>query len=93
MAGVSRKNLDTAGGTLQDPPKQIPSSFDFCYVEGYPIAVLGQSVAGHGLSPHDNATMKESSTFVFVNSVGVVRAGDKATCDHQATGSTIVFSQ
>jgi uncharacterized Zn-binding protein involved in type VI secretion len=35
--------------------------------------------------------MVQGSKNVFVNGIGVVRAGDKARCNHIITGSSNVF--
>ncbi len=93
MPGISRKFLDTAGGVLINPPYQDTEHLqDFCFCEGLPIAVDGQAVTSHGLSPHNTAVMLTSSDVVFINNSGVIRAGDIATCGDTATGSIVVFS-
>ena len=83
MPGVSRDN-DTAGGDL------IPSQTTV-FANGEEIIVHGDSVAPHGISPHNNATMIAGSKNVFIGGKAVVNAGDAATCGHQSTGSTTVF--
>lgn len=84
MAGMSRIDLDVAGGLLIEPPVQ-----EFCFCEGFKIAILGQKVTNHGW--HLNETMVEASTFCFVNGIGIVQTGDKASCNHTATGSEFCF--
>lgn len=87
MPGVSRAGQDTVGGgTIQSGGQSK------VYVEGKLAAVLGDTVAYHGVSPHNNATMTESSTKVYFGGKKVVRSGDKASCNHTATGSSIVYS-
>ena len=82
MPGVSRDN-DTAGGDL------IPSQTTV-FANGEEIIVHGDSVAPHGLPPHNNATMIAGSKNVFIGGKAVVNAGDAATCGHTSTGSTTV---
>ena len=84
MPGISRVNVDTAGGTITG--NLAPTVF----VQGSPIAVFGAAVASHGLSPHDNPTMSGSSSTVRANNILVCRAGDAATCAHTASGSSTV---
>ena len=88
MPGVSRDN-DTAGGDL-DPSYQNTLTKKV-YANGQLIIVDGDSVAPHGLPPHNNATMDAGSKNVFIgDKKAVVNAGDAATCGHQSTGSTTV---
>ena len=82
MPGVSRDN-DTPGGDL------IPSQTTV-FANGEEIIVHGDSVAPHGISPHNNATMIAGSKNVFIGGKAVVNAGDAATCGHTSTGSTTV---
>ena len=82
MPGVSRDN-DTAGGDL------IPSQNDV-FANGKAIIVDGNSVAGHGLPPHDSPTMQAGSNNVKVHNKDVVNAGDNATCGHSSSGSSDV---
>ena len=82
MPGVSRDN-DTAGGDL------IPSQTTV-FANDEEIIVHGDSVASHGISPHNNATMIAGSKNVFIGGKAVVNAGDAATCGHTSTGSTTV---
>lgn len=86
MPGISRVNVDTAGGTITGP-----GSSDV-FVNGSKVSLLGDSVAPHGDSPHNNATMVGSSSTVFANGIGVVRQGDAASCGHTATGSSDTFA-
>ena len=83
MPGVSRDN-DTAGGDL------IPSQTTV-FANGEEIIVHGDSVAPHGISPHNNATMIAGSKNVFIGGKAVVNAGDAATCGDTSTGSTTVI--
>jgi len=81
--GVCRDN-DTAGGDL------IPSQ-STVFANSEEIIVHGDSVAGHGDSPHDSPTMIAGSNNVFIGGIAVCNAGDLATCGDAATGSSNVF--
>lgn len=81
MPGVSRVNIDTAGGLITGI--LAPTVF----VNGFPIAVKGATIQSHGSPPHAAAVMVGSSTTVFANGIGVCRAGDLASCNHVVTGS------
>jgi len=83
MPGVCRDN-DTAVGDL------IPSQTSV-YANGEEIIVNGDSVANHGLPPHDAPTMIAGSNNVFVGNKAVCNEGDLATCGDAATGSSDVF--
>lgn len=86
MPGVSRVNVDTAGGVIVG--KLAPTVF----VNGKPIAVKGAEISSHGDSPHEGPVMQGSSSTVFANNKKICRRGDAATCGHTATGSSNVFS-
>ena len=86
MPGVSRVNLDTAGGLI------VGNLAPTVYVETYNVVVIGAAVQPHGAAPHNNAVMVGGSTTVFANNIGVCRVGDLASCGHAATGSTTVFA-
>lgn len=84
MPGVTRVGVDTAGGIITGPGEPSVT------VNGSTISVLGDAVASHGSAPHAAATMVGSSSTVFAGGIGVVRAGDAASCGHTATGSSDV---
>ena len=85
MPGVSRQGADTAGGTIAAGSSNV-------FVNGSPIARLGDAVAGHGRGSHRSPTMAGSSSTVYANGILICREGDPATCGHPATGSGNVFS-
>ena len=86
MPGASRVNVDSAGGTILGPGG--PNVF----VEGNPISVKDDSVAGHAPGGvHSGPVMSGCSGTVFSGGRGVVREGDAATCGHTASGSGSVF--
>lgn len=83
MPGICRDN-DAAGGDL------IPSQ-STVFANNEEVIVNGDSVAGHGLSPHNSPTMIAGSANVFVGNIAVCNAGDNATCGHSASGSGNVY--
>lgn len=86
MPGIARVGIDTAGGTI------LGGGQSSVYVNGALAAVIGDAVASHGLPPHASATMVEGSSSVFINNIGVCRAGDAASCGDAATGSSDTFA-
>jgi uncharacterized Zn-binding protein involved in type VI secretion len=84
MPGVSRVTADTAGRTI------IGNLAPTVFVNGKPIAVLGARVQPHGSGRHGNAKMIEASRTVSANGIRVCRRGDRADCNHPATGSSDV---
>lgn len=82
MSGITVKALDTAGGV------QMAGQQATWTVNGQPIVLLGDPVAGHGLPPHAAPTMAEGSAWMSLNGIAVVRAGHKANCGHPATGQS-----
>lgn len=86
MPGIARVGIDTAGGTI------LGGGQSSVYVNGALAAVIGDAVTSHGLPPHASATMVEGSSSVFINNIGVCRAGDAASCGDVATGSSDTFA-
>ncbi len=86
MPGVSRVGVDSAGGTILGP------GVASVIVNGSPVSVIGDSVAGHGDPPHASPTMVAGSGTVIAGGIGVVRAGDAASCGHTASGSSDVIA-
>jgi uncharacterized Zn-binding protein involved in type VI secretion len=100
ILGVARKFLDIVGaaGLLIDPPPNGPLE-DFYFVEGYPAAINGQTIAPHppcgstGGAAHCAAIIADASDVVFINGIGVARYSDPATClDIITSASNIVFA-
>ncbi len=85
MPGVTRKDTDTAGGTLIGASGNV-------FVNGKGAVRIGDAVTGHGPAIHAGPVMAVGSGTVFVNGIAVCRAGDAATCGHTATGSGDVFA-
>lgn len=86
MPGVSRVGVDSAGGIIQGP------GVSSVVVNGAPISVIGDAVAGHGTGPHAGPTMVAGSGTVIAGGIGVVRAGDAASCGDTASGSSDVIA-
>lgn len=81
MSGITRVGLDTAGGVI------LGGGQGFVAVEGAPVAVLGDPVAGHGKDEHAGPVLAEGVAWMTIDGVPVVRAGNAASCGHPATGS------
>lgn len=84
MPGITRKDVDVAGGVL------IQGSGDV-FVNGRSMVRLNDAVSGHGTGNHRSPVMVEGSSSVFCNGKPVCRAGHRASCGHPATGSSDVF--
>lgn len=82
MPGISVKNLDSAGAPL------IGGQNTTWKVDGQPIQLLGDAVTPHvPPGPHlSGPKMVEGSGWFKLNGIPVVRAGNKASCGHAATG-------
>jgi len=84
MPGVTRKD-DIAGGAITNTQTKVK-------VNGKYVIVFGDPVAPHGGGLHASATMKDKSSKFKIGGIGVCRAGDKATCNDPANGSSNVLS-
>lgn len=86
MPGIARDSgKDAAGGVLIQGSPNV-------FVNSKPAVRKGDRVAGHGKPPHAAPIMIGCSGTVKVNSKGVCRAGDAASCGHTASGSGNVFA-
>ena len=83
MPGISRKDTDTAGGTIIEGSPDV-------FVENKAVVRIGDAVAGHGIAKHADPKMETGSGTVFANGIAVCRAGDTADCGDAATGSGTV---
>lgn len=79
--GITVKNIDSAGGT------QIGGSGAPWTVDGQPIVLKGDPVAGHGYVPHNAPSMVQGSAWMTIDGVPVCREGHLASCGHPTTGS------
>ena len=84
-SGAARCLQDKAEGLL------LQTYTNNVLVNNTEVAVLGTKVKSHGVGPHSDAKMIESSNTVFSGGIGIVRQGDKADCKHKTTGSGNVF--
>jgi uncharacterized Zn-binding protein involved in type VI secretion len=84
MPGVTRKD-DVAGGAITNTQTKVKVNSKY-------VIVLGDPVAAHGAGPHAAATMVEKSSKFLIGGIGVCRAGDKASCNDPANGSSNVLS-
>jgi uncharacterized Zn-binding protein involved in type VI secretion len=86
--GASRVGQDKAEGIILGP------GADRVFVEGKKWSLDQDEVTPHSPShgPNPPVRMIASSTRVVVQGKKPVREGDKATCDHVATGSNRVFA-
>lgn len=82
MPTISLSNLDTAGGVIEG------GSFPTWTFNGIGFVGLGDKVKSHGNSPHSNAVMVEASSWFTIDGKPVVVSGNRASCDHRATGSS-----
>lgn len=82
MPGITIKGADSAGGV------QLAGGQGEFTVNGQPVVVLGDPVAGHGNAPHSGPVMVEGSSWMTWNGKPVVRAGHKASCGHATTGQS-----
>ena len=58
----------------------VSASQSTVYAKGKLVIVNGDTVASHGSSPHNAATMIAGSNNVFIGGVAVCNTGDAATC-------------
>jgi len=86
MPGIARGALqDTAGG-------QIIGGSPNVFANGKPVVRVNDSIQSHGSGSHAAAKMAQGSGNVYTNNLPTSRAGDLATCQHTATGSSNVFA-
>ena len=96
--GIARKPIDfvvpfpTPEGFLVNPPQQYHDAFDFCFVEGFPVAILGQSITPHS-AIHLHEHIVTGSPITFCENVPIVRFTDLASSLHKvALASDIVYT-
>jgi len=84
MARICRANADKAGGLILGGSSTV-------FVDGYPVALLGDSIERHERSPHDTAKIINGSPKVFADNIPVCVEGySRGTCGHIATSSSSV---
>jgi len=83
MPLASVASVDTAGGGVIAGGSQTIARF-----QGNLLAVVGDSIAAHGIGPHAAANIAAGSAAVTISGLSVARAGDAATCGDLVTGSS-----
>lgn len=78
MPGMSLVGIDTAGGIITGGGQ------DFVTADGALVSVVGDTVAPH--PGHIGVTMVQGNSFVTIEGIPIVHMGDRASCDHTATG-------
>lgn len=85
MPGIARDGgKDVAGGPIIQGSGNV-------YADNFPVARIGDAVAGHGKPPHSGPVMAQGSPNVFTNEISTSREGDAASCGHTASGSNDVY--
>ena len=85
MTGITRRTLDTAGGT------QLAGGQSWFFVDGQPVVVRGDPIKAHGPLPHKAAIMAQGSDYWALDKIAVCRAGHLASCKHASTGADWFF--
>lgn len=87
MPGIARKGKDKAQGSITGP------SATTVYADGVPVALMGDTVAQHGKSPHTNPTLTSNpAQKVLADGKKPAKAGTMASCKHSVTpGSSTVI--
>lgn len=80
MSGISLVGVHQAGGVIQGPGAPTWT------LDGAPMSLVGDDVAGHGTGSHAGPKMVEGSPWMTINGIPVVRATSKASCSDQANG-------
>ena len=84
---IARCGVDSAGGLI-NPPSTIRTVF----INGAPVAVVGDSVMSHGEGPHVSALLAiQSPRTVLANGLPVIITGDLASCGHPVVASSNVL--
>lgn len=78
------------GDSVDAPALITGSPNSHVLLNGFPLAVIGATVAGHGGAPHASPVFAIGSAVMLINGLGVVRTGHPATCGHVAVGTTHV---
>lgn len=81
MPDVALVNVHSAGGVILGL-KQTKVKLNGKY-----LAVVGDSVAGHGKSPHSSPVMVEGSGKVTIQGIPICLNGHKASCGHAAVAN------
>ena len=82
--GIAVKGLDQAGGA------QLAGTAPWYRIDGQPVVVRGDPIAGHGNATHGAPVMVEGEAWFRAAGVPVCRAGHAASCGHVTTGRSHV---
>lgn len=77
MPNVARFG-DQCGGTIVPMERNL-------FVDGLPVACIGDRVTPHGKGKHAAATLITGSSDYFCLGIPVCRVGDQADCGHTIT--------
>ena len=84
MASICRANIDKAGGLILGGSSTV-------FIDGYPVALEGNSIQSHGDNPHGNARIINGNSNIVVDGIAVCVSGSsKGTCGHIATSDSSV---
>lgn len=61
---------------------EIVTGSDTVFINGIPVARIGDAIDPHGNGEHASATVATGSGTVFVNGIPVARISDSGTCGH-----------
>lgn len=82
--GIAVQGSDSAGGT------HLAGGQSLVRINGQPVVLKGDRVAGHGDGAHAGPGMVEGSSLFRINGVPVVLEGHRASCGHPSTGRPLV---
>jgi len=80
MPGIARVGIDSAGGVITGGMQGLVT------INGAPVSVVGDDVAGHGTGSHAGPKMAQGSSLFTINGIPVCLAGHRASCGHEASG-------
>lgn len=84
MGKLCRANIDKAGGIILGGSSTV-------FVDGFPVALQGNSIQQHGDNPHADAKVINGNPNVVVDGIPVCMEGmSKGTCGHMATSTSSV---
>lgn len=87
MPGIARQKLDNARGVIVGP------SSSTVFADGKPVALIGDTIAGHGKAPHTNPKIVgNGARKCMVDNKVPAKQGSTASCGHNVSnGSSTVF--
>jgi uncharacterized Zn-binding protein involved in type VI secretion len=82
--GVCRANIDVAGGVIQVGNPTV-------FLDGFPIAVEGNPVEGHGDGEHSGPIMVQGTPNFVIGGLPVCTGASQASCGHTPSTSSTLF--